>query len=107
MKLRKKLFYYRIYYKGVFCRSLLAALLSGVLLLSLPFVDLVYSLSYIFLFGGLLCDFVYRYLFCMNDFYFYRNGSCSVIELCIVSFICSLIFVLIFSKVVVCLWECI
>lgn len=107
MRLAKRVFYYRLYYKGVFCRSLLVTLLFGIILLSVPFVKYIHILSKVFFFGGLLCDFAYRNLFCKDDFYFYRNGSCCVTELCIVSFVCSLIIVLVLSNITIGIWECI
>lgn len=103
--LSKKIYFYKLFYKGVFCRSMIMTLIVLILAFGSPFLELVQILSYIYLYFGLLCDFLYRRYFSESDSYFYKNGSCSMVELNVVSFVCSYVFVSLLSYIAVYLYE--
>lgn len=85
---------YAIFYRGVACRSLFAALFLGGLAAigSADWFSQALRLSSLFYpTFGLAIDAGFRFLVRREEFRFYQNATCSVVELYVVSFVISLL----------------
>ncbi len=96
--LSKKAIYYYIFYRNSLKQSvpvtLLIVIISNIGNWSL--LNALNVLVYTFPTLGLIADIIYKMTMRKNEFYFYYNGSCSIIELYFISFIVSLLLSILF-----------